>query len=136
MEKVFITSIKIKVLDQIQENILHIFMKTKTRWIPKQPHKIAIYSSSLRTRIFLIFRVNSFLGIITECWHPSHLMRISIPMRTTFQRFTPHGCAFFISTTSFNPNTLSFNLYTPILLLSIFEVFYCFPFSICCCGTK
>lgn len=40
---------------------------------------------------------------------PSHLILMSIPIRMTFQRFVPHGCGFFISTTSFRPNSLSAN---------------------------
>lgn len=66
-----------------------------------------ILYSSLLTNIFFIFLVNSFLGMRTVWSQPSHLMRMSIPIRTTFHLFVPHGCAFFISTTSFKPNSLS-----------------------------
>jgi hypothetical protein len=45
---------------------------------------------------FFIFRSNSNRGIITLCWHPVHLIRISIPIRIIFQAFVPHGCGFFI----------------------------------------
>ena len=67
------------------------------------------YSSCL-TRTFFILRANSFLGIKTLCEHPSHLIRISIPNLIIFQRFVPHGWAFFISTTSFKANSFSSTL--------------------------
>ncbi|EFS04778.1 hypothetical protein NT04LS_0003a, partial [Listeria seeligeri FSL S4-171] len=53
------------------------------------------------TKIFFTFRSNSRRGIITLWPQPSHLIRMSIPMRIILKRLVPQGCGFFISTTSF-----------------------------------
>lgn len=70
-------------------------------------NKIIFYYSSCFSRTFFIFFVKFLLGISTLCPQPRHLIRISIPIRIICQRFSPHGCGFFIWTTSRKPNSLS-----------------------------
>ena len=72
-------------------------------------------------KYFFTLRSNSLRGIITEWSHPSHLMRISIPIRIIFQRFSPHGWAFFISTTSYKLYCFCSILQTPLHIKSLFH---------------
>lgn len=73
------------------------------------------------TSIFFTLRSNSLRGIITEWSHPSHLMRISIPIRIIFHRFSPHGWAFFISTTSYKLYCFCSILQTPLYTKLLFH---------------
>src|SRR5699024_1919281 len=65
--------------------------------------------------IFLSFFVNSFLCIITLRSQTMHLIRMSAPIRIIFQRFSPQGCCFFISTISFKAKSLLAMFAPPLL---------------------
>ena len=96
------------------------FLQTKKSNSHPPQLLLSLYSSCF-TSIFFTLRSNSLRGIITEWSHPSHLMRISIPIRIIFQRFSPHGWAFFISTTSYKLYCFCSILQTPLHIKSLFH---------------
>ena len=94
--------------------------KCFTNFIGKVSSTLHLSFRALLRNIFLSLLSNFVLGTRTLCLQPTHLIRISIPIRIISISLVPHGWGFFICTTS--PSWYSFFSILVPLHLFLFNV--------------